>query len=383
MTCPRAEWDPARTRTKLCSSSPTAHFASFISSTTHPNAPTCSRHTNRYFDVARPPQLSPVAHLHAPSAARTPSYSRFLPLRSGIATPSPAPRRRQLATVGAMASDFAFVKRMTNEGYSFPSHRLRRTCGPGRPLVLVACGSFSPITFLHLRMFPMAQDHSRNEGFEVIGGYLSPVSDAYEKKGLAPANHRIRMCELATENTSKWLMVDPWEAEHSTYSGGRRSRGWIPTARVLDHFDYEINHVMGGVECADGTRKPAKIVLLAGADLIQTISTPEVWDARDVDHILSNFGVFVLERTGTELDSALASLKQWEKNIHVIRQVVTNDISSTKVRLLLKRDMSIDYLIPDDVINYIYEHNLYRDLDLPSNAKGKEKAEAAAGPGNG
>lgn len=161
------------------------------------------------------------------------------------------------------------------------------------------------------------------------------MSDAYKKKGLAPASHRIRMCELATEMSSKWLMVDSWEAASPTY---------IPTARVLDHFDYEINHVMGGIECADGTRKKAKIVLLAGADLIQTISTPDLWDARDVDHILGDYGVFVLERTGTELDSALASLKQWERNIHVIRQVITNDISSTKVRLLLKRDMSIDYL---------------------------------------
>ncbi|KAG8423653.1 Nicotinamide/nicotinic acid mononucleotide adenylyltransferase 1 [Metarhizium acridum] len=272
-----------------------------------------------------------------------------------------------------MASDFPYVKKMTpKEGYVFPSHRLQRTCDAGRvPLVLVACGSFSPITFLHLRMFPMARDHARNEGFEVIGGYLSPVSDAYKKKGLAPAHHRIRMCEIAAENTSKWLMVDPWEAVSPTY---------IPTARVLDHFDYEINHVMGGVECSDGTRKPAKIVLLAGADLIQTISTPDIWDAQDVDHILGNFGVFVLERTGTELDSALAALKPWEKNIHVIRQVVTNDISSTKVRLLLKRDMSIDYLIPDNVINYIYEHNLYRELDLAAGSKGKEKADVSAGP---
>ncbi|KAF4595912.1 nicotinamide mononucleotide adenylyl transferase [Ophiocordyceps camponoti-floridani] len=267
-----------------------------------------------------------------------------------------------------MASDFEYVKRMTPPGYVFPSARLQRTCEAGRtPLVLVACGSFSPITFLHLRMFPMARDHCRNEGFEVIGGYFSLVSDAYKKKGLAPACHRLRMCELAAENTSNWLMVDPWEAEHTTY---------IPTARVLDHFEYEINHVMGGVECSDGTRKRAKIVLLAGADLIQTISNPDVWDARDVDHILGDFGVFVLERTGTELDSALASLKQWEKNIHVIRQVVTNDISSTKVRLLLKRDMSIDYLIPAEVIRYIDEHpSIYRDLDLPVD-KSKDNDEA-------
>lgn len=205
-------------------------------------------------------------------------------------------------------------------------------------------------------------------------------------------------------------MVDPWEAQNDQY---------CPTARVLDHVEYEINEVMGGVECVDGTRRPAKIVLLAGFDLIQTMSTPGVWDEKDLDHILGDYGVFALERTGTDIETALANLKQWEKNIHVMRQVrteirnvvrgrspgfaiclrdttsrsgmnlvemeiqpwtlnfifasleaeclssphalrptspmvrssadmmtqvVANDISSTKVRLLLKRDFSIDYL---------------------------------------
>ena len=52
------------------------------------------------------------------------------------------------------------------------------------PLLLVACGSFSPITYLHLRMFEMAADYAKyNSDFEVIGGYLSPVSDAYRKAG--------------------------------------------------------------------------------------------------------------------------------------------------------------------------------------------------------
>ncbi|KAK7394012.1 Nicotinamide/nicotinic acid mononucleotide adenylyltransferase 1 [Neonectria punicea] len=171
--------------------------------------------------------------------------------------------------------------------------------------------------------------------FDVVGGYLSPVGDAYKKNGLAPVHHRVNMCQLAAENTSKWLMVDTWEAENHLY---------MPTARVLDHFDWEINHVRDGVETTEGTRVPAKIMLLAGADLIQTISTPEVWDVRDVNHILGNFGVFVLERTGTDLETALGQLKRWEKNIHVIRQIVTNNISSTKARLLLKRNMSIDYL---------------------------------------
>lgn len=59
------------------------------------------------------------------------------------------------------------------------------------PLLLVACGSFSPITYLHLRMFEMAADYVNfSTQFELIGGYLSPVSDAYRKAGLATAEHR-------------------------------------------------------------------------------------------------------------------------------------------------------------------------------------------------
>lgn len=60
-----------------------------------------------------------------------------------------------------------------------------------QPVVLVACGSFSPVTYLHLRMFEMAVDYARqNTDFEIVGGYLSPVSDMYKKPGLLSATHR-------------------------------------------------------------------------------------------------------------------------------------------------------------------------------------------------
>lgn len=76
--------------------------------------------------------------------------------------------------------------------YAFPTHRLRRTLSdPNKiPLCVVACGSFSPITYMHLRMFEMAMDHCAQKRFEIVGGYLSPVGDAYKKRGLASAVHR-------------------------------------------------------------------------------------------------------------------------------------------------------------------------------------------------
>ena len=80
-----------------------------------------------------------------------------------------------------------------SEDYHFPEYRLKRKLVDREktPLLLVACGSFSPITYLHLRMFEMAADYVKfSTDFELIGGYLSPVSDAYRKAGLASAEDR-------------------------------------------------------------------------------------------------------------------------------------------------------------------------------------------------
>lgn len=77
--------------------------------------------------------------------------------------------------------------------YVFPTERLKRKMDDSEktPVLLVACGSFSPITYLHLRMFEMAADHIKaSSDNELVGGYLSPVGDAYVKPGLASADHR-------------------------------------------------------------------------------------------------------------------------------------------------------------------------------------------------
>lgn len=128
-------------------------------------------------------------------------------------------------------------------------------------------------------MFEMARDHARdNTDFEVVGGYLSLVNDAYKKPGLAPSIHRYNMCRLACDKTSDWLMVDPYEARQENY---------VPTAPVLDHFDEEINKIRKGVAVVDENgreigRKNVRIILLAGSDLIQTMSEPGVWAEEDV-----------------------------------------------------------------------------------------------------
>lgn len=268
--------------------------------------------------------------------------------------------------------------------YRFPTNRLRTTLqDPTRePLVLVACGSFSPVTHLHLRMFELAADYARHStNYELIGGYFSPVSDAYKKEGLAPAKHRLNMVRKACEETSDRWDVDPWEASRKEYT---------PTAAVLDHFDYEINIRMGGIQAQNPnenqtSKRRVKIMLLAGSDLLKTMSDEGVWDAKDLNHILGNYGAFIVERMGADIKKATSALSAWSNNIHQVEQTVLNDVSSTKVRLLLRKEYSVRYLLPESVVDYIEENGLYsrsmtRSNNAPAPAPGSSSTEA---PGDG
>ncbi|ODV77222.1 NAD(+) salvage pathway [Suhomyces tanzawaensis NRRL Y-17324] len=248
----------------------------------------------------------------------------------------------------------------TLDKYQFPTHRLATTLldDSKYPLVIVACGSFSPITYLHLRMFEMALDAiTEQTRFEVIGGFYSPVSSNYEKQGLAPAHHRVRMCELACERTSSWLMVDAWESLQPKYTR---------TALVLDHFNEEINIKRGGIMTKSGEKRGVKIMLLAGGDLIESMGEPDVWADQDLHHILGKYGCLIVERTGSDVRSFLLShdiMYEHRRNVLVIKQLIYNDISSTKIRLFIRRGMSVQYLLPNSVIRYIQQNKLYYDSE--------------------
>lgn len=260
----------------------------------------------------------------------------------------------------------------TLDKYEFPTHRLATTLSDDSkyPLVIVACGSFSPITYLHLRMFEMALDAiSEQTRFEVIGGYYSPVLSNYKKQGLAPAHHRVRMCELACERTSSWLMVDAWESLQEKYTR---------TALVLDHFNEELNIKGKGILTSLGERRGIKIMLLAGGDLIESMGEPDVWADQDLHHILGKYGCLIVERTGADVRSFLLShdiMYEHSRNVLVIKQLIYNDISSTKIRLFIRRGMSVQYLLPNSVIRYIQEHKLYINDTEPVKQVMSDKAD--------
>jgi nicotinamide mononucleotide adenylyltransferase len=158
------------------------------------------------------------------------------------------------------------------KNYKFPTKKLREGTPDAPRIVLVACGSYNPPTFLHLRLFEAARDKLEKEmGYEVIGGYMSPVHPAYGKTGLVSGEHRYNMCKRAVAS-SDWIDVDPWEI---------MQEGYTRTLPVLEHFDQEVKKALKN-------SNNVRVSLLCGADLVESFGIPNVWRTEDVSILLDD-----------------------------------------------------------------------------------------------
>ncbi|XP_015900679.1 nicotinamide/nicotinic acid mononucleotide adenylyltransferase isoform X2 [Ziziphus jujuba] len=205
-------------------------------------------------------------------------------------------------------------------------------------VVLLATGSFNPPTFMHLRMFELARDALNSEGFCVIGGYMSPVNDAYQKQGLISAEHRIELCHRACKS-SEFVMVDPWEARQNTYQR---------TLTVLSRVKSSLESL--------------KVVLVCGSDLLQSFATPGVWIPEQIRTICSEYGLVCIRREGQDVEKIISNdeiLNENRGNIRVVDELIPNRVSSTRVRHCISKGLSIKYLTADEVIDYIRKQNLY------------------------
>eukprot|EP00771_Trimastix_marina_P002376 gnl/Trimastix_PCT/3506.p1 GENE.gnl/Trimastix_PCT/3506~~gnl/Trimastix_PCT/3506.p1 ORF type:complete len:232 (+),score=23.96 gnl/Trimastix_PCT/3506:37-732(+) len=210
------------------------------------------------------------------------------------------------------------------------------------PIVLVCCGSFSPPTFSHLRIFETARNHLKRD-FNVIGGLFSPVADRYEKKDLAPSVHRLAMLRLAVAD-SEWIDVDDWECKQPQYTR---------TANVLESIHHRVNDHFH--------RGDIGVRLVCGADLVESMSRPAVWPL-DLLRKLLGFGVVVLGRDGCDTPALIAAcdyLNEMKDQFTLVPPEFRFDVSSSFIRTTLRACGSVRYLVPREVIEYIRSHQLY------------------------
>ena len=237
--------------------------------------------------------------------------------------------------------------------HGVPLHKLQPARFPDRqPVVLVSCGSFSPITNMHLRIFESGRDYLmwENPKYDIIGGLISPTHDDYRKfgkKNLIDAQHRLAMCELAVES-SNWIAVSHWETEQLC---------WSPTANVLEAYHQHIN-----AHYRHPQNKQVRILLLCGADLLNYTLNDKLWSSQDLKRLFAH-GMACIEREGFDSRQLIFEkdvLYGYRESIELIPQRIANNISSTLVRQYLSRGLSIKYLVPDPVIEYIHRHGLYK-----------------------
>ncbi|XP_030158875.1 nicotinamide/nicotinic acid mononucleotide adenylyltransferase 2 isoform X2 [Prionailurus viverrinus] len=267
-------------------------------------------------------------------------------------------------------------------------------------VILLACGSFNPITKGHIQMFERARDYLHKTGrFIVIGGIVSPVHDSYGKQGLVSSRHRLIMCQLAVQN-SDWIRVDPWECYQDT---------WQTTCSVLEHHRDLMKRVTGCIlsnvntpsmtpvigqpqnetpqpiyQNSNVSTKPTadenanlgtvmryeeielRILLLCGSDLLESFCIPGLWNEADMEVIVGDFGIVVVPRDAADTDRIMnhsSILRKYKNNIMVVKDDINHPmsvVSSTKSRLALQHGDGhvVDYL-SQPVIDYILKSQLY------------------------
>lgn len=201
-------------------------------------------------------------------------------------------------------------------------------------------GTFDPIHYGHLRS---ALELIQIIGFEQIR--FIPCQQPVHKETLkASAAQRLHMLKLATENQPSFI-VDPREINRSTPSY------MVETLTSLRE------------EFPDDS-----LVLIIGSDAFLHLPSWHQWQ-----RLLDFCHIMVVQRPGHKLgldaelaayldQHALADASELEQKNHsgiYIQTITALDISSTMIRSQINAGLNPRFLLPDSVLAYINEQNLY------------------------
>lgn len=142
----------------------------------------------------------------------------------------------------------------------------------------------------------------------VVSGIISPVNDCYaSKKYLAPSHHRCEMVKRSLKplnGQQHWVHLDNWECLQTR---------WMRTLEVLKHFHAILNSKQ---DCK------VSLKLLCGADLFETFNVPNLWKDSDIEEIVSNYGLVVITRKGSDPWKTLRN----SSNSHIFTKYEVNKL---------------------------------------------------------
>ncbi len=206
-------------------------------------------------------------------------------------------------------------------------------------------GTFNPIHFGHLRLAEEICEELSLDKTLLMPGAEPPHKD---RQMVAPFSDRLNMTEIASEN-SDYL-------EASDIEGCRKGPSYsIETIKII----------------REKYKDRLDLFFILGSDAFKDINT---WKEYKSLFLITNF--VIIERPGfsfNEMESFIDSLDAGfkpclnensfinpEGNRIFLKNTVLMDISSTKIRQKIKKQKSINFLVPHRVKEYIFKKGLYK-----------------------
>jgi len=196
-------------------------------------------------------------------------------------------------------------------------------------IIGVFCGSFNPPLYSHLSLAEQIINNDSN----IKKIVFVPVSEKYNKNGLISDEHRYNMLNLICENNIHFEVSDiELNSSRQAYT--------LETLQNLQTIypDFELR-------------------LIIGTDNLKEL---ENW--YEIKDLLNRFKVIVLARDEDNIDEIINNhnlLSKYASSFVKSNVSVRTNLSSSFVRDLFKQNKSVKYLLPDEVIEYIKNNNLY------------------------
>jgi nicotinamide mononucleotide adenylyltransferase len=235
--------------------------------------------------------------------------------------------------------------------------------GDAVPVVIATCGAYNPIHTGHLAMFEEAKRALESgltrppciqRSIRVVGGFLSPVNDAYGKAGLAPFADRRELCEAALADNT-WITCDAWEGQQRAYV-----RSYVVLSRV--QACVKAHYASIGTDAAKRVADNVQLVFVCGADLFESFYKPGCWELGLLQKIFTEMLILVFRREGS-LDpmetiahseplthkaspGVTLDMKRYTDRVCVLVAMEDKCASSTLVRKLLGEGASVSDLVP-------------------------------------
>nr|AGU68213.1 nicotinamide-nucleotide adenylyltransferase [Strigomonas galati] len=258
---------------------------------------------------------------------------------------------------------------------------------PVQPVVIALCGTFNPMHTAHICMYDAAKAaltqsttadplHRR---FSVLGGYVSPVHDEYNKKGLHSFAERAQVADLCVANHPE-LAVDRWEGLQPHY---------VRTFYVLEQLEASVQQWYAAKEPKavaelEKAGLHVRVVFACGGDLFSSFFVEGCWPLNLLQRLLDNFPVVVLQREGQHDIGTEAAYLRHAQSHAPMSQVVEgttftldlskykfyfgafsspNNTSSTAVRAIAsssdtaeEKHAKLKNMIPENAIDFVLAH---------------------------